>query len=402
MSSSIVLMVASSDEHFREMVRDNLLNIPNAKVAAEFQEVAPNLYIRVLQELERQPHAALMLDISGDPEAGIKVLEKVKQAAPDLYVIASNYHADGEVVIACMRAGANEFLLQPLKRTELREAMGRLERAPRRGGAGESKLGKIYTFLGTKGGVGTTSMAVNFAAVLAQRKQHSVLIDLDWVGNDVAEQLGATPQYTLMEVAENLNKLDQALFESLVTRDPLGLMMVGPPDALEQHGHFSEHMFREFATFLVEKYDSVVIDGGRAVSDELVLAASQVSAAIFLVITQEFPAIRNAQRYIGFLMRMGFTQDQIRVVVNQYNRKVNSHYASLDQIQQTLNQPVFYGIPSSPAVLSSINRARPFVANREAAGDLDRVFRAFVDKATGARKEAGGAGKLAAKSTAGK
>ncbi len=143
MSSSIVLMVASSDEHFREMVRDNLLNIPNAKVIAEFQEVAPNLYIRVLQELERQPHAALVLDIPGDPEAGIKALEKVKQAAPDLYVIASNYHADGETVIACMRAGANEFLLQPLKRTEFREAMGRLERAPRRGGAGESKLGKV-------------------------------------------------------------------------------------------------------------------------------------------------------------------------------------------------------------------------------------------------------------------
>ena len=133
------------------------------------------------------------------------MLEKVKQAAPDLYVIASNFHADGETVIACMRAGANEFLLQPLKRTEFREAMGRLERAPRRGGAGESKLGKIYTFMGTKGGVGTTRIAVNFAAVLAQRKQRSVLIDLDWVGNDVAMQLGATPQYTLMEVAENLN-----------------------------------------------------------------------------------------------------------------------------------------------------------------------------------------------------
>ncbi len=230
-------------------------------------------------------------------------------------------------------------------------------------------------------------MAVNFAAVLAQRKQRSVLIDLDWVGNDVAMQLGAAPQYTLMEVAENLDRMDQALFESLVTRDPLGLMMVGPPDALEQRGHFSEHMFREFATFLVEKYDSVVIDGGRAVSDEMVLAAGQVSAAVFLVVTQEFPAIRNAQRYIGFLMRMGFTQDQIRVVVNQYTRKVNSHYASLEQIQQTLNQPVFYGIPSSPAVIASINRARPFVANREAAGDLDRVFRAFVDKATGAAKK---------------
>jgi hypothetical protein len=89
------------------------------------------------------------------------------------------------------------------------------------------------------------------------------------------------------------------------------------------------------------------------------------------------------------------------VVVNQYTRKVSPHYASLEQIQQTLNQPVFYGIPDAPAVLASINRARPFVANRDGAGDLDRVFRAFVDKATGARKDAGG-GTAAAKTAASK
>ena len=50
-----------------------------------------------------------------------------------------------------MRAGANEFLLQPLKRTEFRDAMGRFERAPRRVSTCESKLGKVYTFLGAQG-----------------------------------------------------------------------------------------------------------------------------------------------------------------------------------------------------------------------------------------------------------
>ena len=80
-----------------------------------------------------------------------------------------------------MRAGANEFLMQPLKRTEFRDAMARLERAPRRAAAGESKLGKIYTFVGTEGGVGTTSMAVNFAAVLAQRKDSPSLST--WTGS---------------------------------------------------------------------------------------------------------------------------------------------------------------------------------------------------------------------------
>lgn len=382
------LLVASSDEHFREMVRDNLLNIPHAKVVAEYQEVAANLYIRVLQDLERHPGAGLIVDISSDPETAIKSIEKVKQAAPDLFTIVSSFHADGETVIACMRAGASEFLLQPLKRSEFRDAMARLERAPRHSATNESKLGKVYTFIGTKGGVGTTTMAVNFAAVLAQRKSSTVLIDLDWTGNDAAMQLGASPQYTLNEVAENLERMDQTLFEGFVTRDPLGFFLVGPADSLENQGHFSDHMVREFATFLVEKYEAVVVDGGRTISNESVLAAAQVSAAVFLVIDQEFPSIRNAQRYIAFLMRMGFNQDQIKVIVNRYSKKVTPTQASVEQIHQTLNQPVFYGIPNSPAVIASINKARPFVANREQAGDLDRVFRAFVDKATGRKKEA--------------
>jgi pilus assembly protein CpaE len=380
------LMVASSDEHFREMVRDSLLNIPEAKIVAEYQEVAANLYIRVLQDLERYPNAGLIVDLSGDPDGSIKAIEKVKQAAPYLFVIASNFHADADLAIACMRAGANEFLLQPLKRTEFRDAMGRLDRAPRQTTPGESKLGKVYTFLGTRGGVGTTTLAVNFVSVLAQRKLSSVILDLDWIGNDVAMQLGASPQYTLAEVAENLERMDQALFEGFVTRDPLGFFMVGPPDALEGRAQFSEHQFREFATFLVEKYDAIVVDAGRAVSDEVVMAAAQVSAAIFLVIDQEFPSIRNAQRYISFLMRMGFNQDQIRVVVNRYTKKTSPNTATIEQIRQTLNQPVFFGIPQSPAVIASINKARPFVANRDQAGELDKTFRAFVDKATGGKK----------------
>ncbi|MSV27644.1 MAG: CobQ/CobB/MinD/ParA nucleotide binding domain-containing protein [Bryobacterales bacterium] len=382
---SMSFMIASGDEHFREMVRENLTNIPNAKVVAEYLEVAANLYIRVLQDLERNPHAALIIDLSGDTEGSLKTLEKVKQAAPDLYVMASNYHADGETVIGALRSGANDFLMQPLKRTEFREAIGRLERAPRRAASGESKLGKVYTFVGTKGGVGTTALATNFASILAQRKQSTVLIDLDWTSNDVAMQLGATPQYTLMEVAENLNRMDQTLFEGFVTRDPLGFFLVGPPDSFEHRTVFTENMFREFATFLVEKYDSIVVDGGRSISDEVVLGASQVSAAVFLVTTQEFPSIRNAQRYIGYMMRMGFSADQIKVVVNRYQKKPSVNYASLEQIQQTLNQPVFYGIPDSPSMLAAVNRARPVVADRQAAPELDKVLRAFADKATGVK-----------------
>ncbi len=385
----ISLMIASSDPGFRDMVHDNILNIPDLKIVAEFSEVAANLYVRVMQELERHPYAGLLIDLAGDPEAAFKALERVKQAMPDLYILASHFVADGDTVISAMRAGANEFLLQPLKRVEFRDAMARFERAPRRTASPtESRLGKIYTFLGAKGGVGTTSLAVNFASVLAQRKQQTVLLDIDWVSGDTAMHLGAAPQYTLMEVAENLSKLDQALFEGFVTRDPLGFFLVGPPESLDNRGFFSDHMFREFATFLIEKYDSVVVDAGNNINDDVVMGACQVSSSVFLVVSQELPSLRNAQRYVTALSHMGIHQDQIKVIVNQYSKKPSPHHATLEQISQTLNQPIFFGIPSSPIMLASINKGRPMVSDREAAGDLDKAFRAFVDKATGAKTQA--------------
>jgi pilus assembly protein CpaE len=383
---SLPLLIASHDEQFRELIRDNLLNQPNARIVNEYPDVAGNLYIRVLQDVDHHPDAALILDISHSPDEGRKILEKIRQASPELYIIAADYSGDGEAVVSTVRAGANDYLILPMRRSDFRDAVTRLEKAPRKSASTGSRLGRVYTFLGAKGGVGTTTLAVNFASVLAQRKQQSVLVDLDGVGNDCVMQLGSSPQYTLLEVGENVTRMDKALFEGFVTRDPLGFFVVGPPDSLEQRGYMTDEMFREFGTFLVEKYESVVIDAGRLVNDDVVLAALQASTTIFLVMSQEYPTIRNAQRYIAFLMRMGFNQDQIKVVVNQYTKRTNAHLATLEQIHQTLNLPVFYGIPSTPAVTASINKARPIVADRQAAPEFDKAFRAFVDKATGAKK----------------
>jgi pilus assembly protein CpaE len=265
---------------------------------------------------------------------------------------------------------------------EFRDAMQRLERTPRKAASGTSRLGKIYTFLGVKGGVGATTLAVNFAGALSMHKHQTVLVDLDLTANDCAMQLGAASQHTLQDVGENLPRMDQALFEGLVTRDPLGFYLAGPPDHLEQRPHFNESMFREFATFLVEKYESVTIDAGRWIADELVLAALESSSTIFLVLNQKFPAVRNAQRYIAALMRLGFNQDQLKIVVNEYQKKADVNLVTLDQIQQTLNQPVFASIPWSPAALAAVNKGRPFVADR-GSGDLDRAFGSFVKKAAG-------------------
>ena len=120
-------------------------------------------------------------------------------------------------------------------------------------------------------------------------------------------------------------------------------------------------------------------------NDEVVVAALQISAAVFVVLTQELASIRNAQRYLSFLMRLGVTADQIKLVVNRYNKKSNSVLATREQIQQTLNQPVFFGVPESlGAALGALNKGRPVAADPGAkSSELDQALRAFVKKVTG-------------------
>jgi pilus assembly protein CpaE len=385
----ISLIVASPDAHFRETIHENLLNIADAAVVAEFTDIALNLYIRVLHEMERHPTAALVIDLCGDTPEALRALERVKQAAPNMYIIASHHAADAEITIGAMRAGAQEFLIQPLKRSEFRDAITRIERASRRSSSTGAQLGRIYMFLGAKGGVGTTTLAVNFAATAAMNDRRTVLLDLDLRANDAALHLGAHPQYTLIEVAENLNRLDQTLFEGFVARDATGLYLVGPPDNLEHRDFFGGHQFKEFATFLVEKYDVIVIDGGRTPNDDLVMAAMPISAAVFLVVTQDLGAIRNAQRAITFLMRLGMTQDQLKLVINRYTKRPTANLASREQIKETLGQAVYHTVPESPAFLAALNRGRPVVAEPEAQGsEGEQAVRALAAKSLGLTSQA--------------
>ena len=101
MSAPFALMIASGDEHFREMVRENLLNIPNSKVVAEYQEVAANLYIRVLQDLERNPtENRLYARGWGDTWC---VLARKSEWKEDLRTIERRFFQCGGIVRACPR-----------------------------------------------------------------------------------------------------------------------------------------------------------------------------------------------------------------------------------------------------------------------------------------------------------
>ena len=191
------------------------------------------------------------------------------------------------MIATVLRAGANDFLLLPMRRPIFATRWRGSKK--RRGGIrrGESRLGKIYTFLGTKGGVGTTALAVNFASVLAQRKH---LDRAARPGRDRQRRLHATGRAAAVHADGGRARTCRAWIRRCSKASSRAIRwasswLVRRTTSSSAVIFSATRMFREFATFLVEKYESIVIDGGRAISDETVLAARcRSSSAVFLVV----------------------------------------------------------------------------------------------------------------------
>src|SRR5437899_7323262 len=244
----VQLIVASAEPRFHDFVREQLALTANVEVAGEHEDMGPNLYVRILQDLNPNPQAAVLLDISTDPEQGLRALEQMRQAVPDLYVMLSHVHCGEEFLLRSMRLGGADFLQQPLKRAEFNDAMTRLEQHVERIHRQGRQLGRMYTFAGVKGGMGTTTASINLAAVCARQNLSTVLMDLDMDSGDAACYLGLRHQYSLADVAENLEQLDQAMLEGIMTRDALGFSVLCAPEEVERSRQVSEQHLLEIGT----------------------------------------------------------------------------------------------------------------------------------------------------------
>ena len=374
---AIQLLVASADPRFHDFVREQLARMPNAEIIGTHEDMGPNLSVRMAHDLNLYPQSAVLMDISTDAEQGLRSLEQIRQSVPSLYAILSALEVSEDFLLRSMRMGSSDFLQQPLKRAEFSESMTRLEEHLQRILRQGRQIGRMYTFAGVKGGVGTTTAAVNFAALCARQNKSTVLVDLDMDSGDAAVFLGLRHQYSLADVVDNLDQLDQAMLDGIVTRDPLGFSVLCAPEEIERSQVINEANLKEIGTFLIERFDVVVVDGSRAL-DPLLSSCLELSESIFVMLTTEFPAVRNGQHYLSALARAGYGNDAIKLVVNRYDKRSTLH-VNLEQLQQTLGVRPFWVFPNRyEEAMKAIHEARPVVTKGNA--DLGRAYREFAKK----------------------
>jgi len=154
------------------------------------------------------------------------------------------------LILQALRGGAHEFLTAPVVLEELLQAMQRLQQkhGSREGGSsnGVPKVNSlVVAMLGSRGGVGATSLGVNLGCCMAADKQHNVaLLDLDLALGDADVALDLMPVYTLADVAMNIVRLDMTFLKrSLVQHEGTGLSLLPHPVQLQDIELIKESTF---------------------------------------------------------------------------------------------------------------------------------------------------------------
>jgi pilus assembly protein CpaE len=300
----------------------------------------------------------------------------LKRHNPLLGVVIVASSLDPVLMLEAMRAGVTEFVTEPVTQSELTAAIDRVAaQRPVR------DPGQVFAFLGGKGGVGTTTLAVNVATALAKDAPSStLLIDLHAAYGDAALFVGVEPRFSVADALENIHRLDDSFLRTLVGRTKFGLDLLASSDRAVV-GPVDVRAVRSLIDCAARHYGCVVLDVPR--SDSTMLDALELVTTIIVVANQELSTVRGASRMAAALRRR-YGKDRVTVVVSRYDQIAE---IGRKEIERVIGGPVAQVFPSNYRVaLGAINVGRPLVLDNH--NKLAASFESFARSlATNSRVE---------------
>jgi len=352
--------------------------------------------IQISQELD--PDVALM-DINMPDMDGISATESIRQKSPHIQVIILSVQGDQNYMRRAMLAGARDFLTKPPMGDELISAirrageMARAERSkmlpanslPNSAGGAASMAsanrmlsrGKVITVYSPKGGVGTTTVAVNLSLALHNDDTRVVIVDANLQYGDVAVFFNEQGRNTIADLAQRSADLDVEIVESvLMNHTASGVNILAAPSRPEQADKVSSEQFLNIIDFLRQLYAYVVVDTSSFLSD-VAVAAIDVSDVIVLLTNQDIPAIKNARLFLDLLQTLGVPRDRILFAMNKFDKRIN---ITAEKIGENLKQEVAAILPlDDRVVIPAVNRGIPFMVDGKAQ-PIGRAILALAEK----------------------
>jgi pilus assembly protein CpaE len=332
--------VASSDPVATSTLRAMLGQTGLVKEAAEW----PSLESLKLRHAQDVPDI-VFLDLSSGRGSELSFAQEISKLRPSVHIVAcsNKRETNPEFLLQAMRSGIRDFLEKPYDRIELASLLARMAEEFAVEPVKKTAAGRLFVVLGTKGGVGTSTVAVNLAVQFARvPSKRTLLLDFSRPMGDVAALLNLAPAFQLRDAVDNLNRLDATLLSGLLTAHKSGLKVLAGAARLDDWQNASLAAIERIVEIAQREFDFVVMDLGSFYSSEWhnVMRAAEV----LLVSEADLPGLAKLHRHLGALANLRVSSSRVRLVINRWHRHDEE---ALEKIENGMKMPVFARLPNN-------------------------------------------------------
>jgi len=352
MAENIAVLIIDADADSLRAAKGLMADIGWVTIAGESSD--PSQGLEMVRKIRPD---VVFLNLYPGADQLLGLAEKIMRSAPRTTLFVTSSDKDPDIIIKALRSGAKEFLRQPFDKDEMTGAFRKFRMSDQGSGEGASH-GRIISVFGMKGGVGTTTIAINLAVNLAQQtRKRVVLVDLNLQMGNAALFLNIKPKYSIVDIAGGIEEIDPVTVKGILPRHESGMYLLSGPPRPEQAELVRENHLDRILMVLRSMFDFVVIDTTNVLG-ELALRALDESEIILAVLTDDLAAIYNARQCLDIFDRMGYGEDKVRLVMN---RGFSNRGISSQDVEKSIDYPVFWKIPNEkyPTVLSSLNQGIP-------------------------------------------
>jgi pilus assembly protein CpaE len=282
--------------------------------------------------------------------AAVDLGARLQAEAPGVHLVAISGKTDPERIRSAMRAGYREYVVLPEDAPLLRQAVHDASY----GTDQVEDLGEMIVVVGTKGGVGTTQLTINLAAELSSLYSVCV-VDLDFSMGDVSSYLDLKPHNSILDLFQNLHRIDARMLRgSVAVHPPSGMHILPQPmELVYLEETRPEDVVRVLAS-TAEAYQYVIADCGSHI-DAATMTAVEAADRILLVCSPDVASVKNAWRRLQLLNQQGIEKDVIRLVLNKWEK--NAEVSDAD-IVQNLKIPIAARIHMDPTCREAVTFGR--------------------------------------------
>jgi pilus assembly protein CpaE len=285
-----------------------------------------------------------------------------------LPVIVLTAERDVEQRIKSLRAGADDNLVKPTDQTFhpaelLARIRGLLARyAPPERMPAKASMGRVLSFYGAKGGVGTTTLAINTAMALHRELGRSVcLMDGNLQLGDHRVFLDLGPELRSIVDVVTAPSIDPDLVRSVLAKHESGIeLLLAPPTPESADLVRPEHLSAILAA-LRSQFDYVVIDIDRRL-DDANLGLIEGSDAMFVVLTADLSCLKNVRLVLQALGHLGYDPSKFKLILNRSTAMTGINVKSAEgALKRAIDHRVVNDYRSA---ISALNTGAPFQVSR--------------------------------------